>query len=143
MPLLRFAPSTEVLMDLGLQNKVILVTGGARGIGQGIASLLADEGAIPVIIDRNASDAGELVRAIVARGGQAHAVTAELTRPEECRSAVEAAVKRFGRIEGLVNNAGVNDNVDLEHGDTERFLASLGKNLVHYYEMARFALPEL
>src|SRR5207244_4186071 len=49
----------------------------------------------------------------------------------------------FGRIDGLVNNAGVNDGVNLEHGDTERFLASLRKNLVHYYEMAHFALPAL
>ena len=52
-------------------------------------------------------------------------------------------VARFGRLDGLVNNAGVNDGIDLEHGDTERFLCSLRKNLVHYYDMAHFALPAL
>jgi L-fucose dehydrogenase len=130
-------------MDLGLQNKVILVTGGAKGIGRGIAEVLAGEGAIPVIIGRNAADNEAAVRALVAAGGQAFAVTAELTRTEECRNAVATAVERFGRIEGLVNNAGVNDGVGLEKGDSERFLASLRKNLLHYYEMAHFALPYL
>ena len=56
---------------------------------------------------------------------------------------MKLAVAKFGRIDGLVNNAGINDGVNLEHGDTERFLRSLRRNLVHYYEMAQFALPEL
>jgi L-fucose dehydrogenase len=130
-------------MDLGLQNKVILVTGGARGIGRGIVEVLAGEGAIPVLVDRAADDSEAAVQAILAAGGQAFAIAAELTRTEECRAAVAAAVARFGRIEGLVNNAGINDRVGLENGDSERFLASLRKNLLHYYEMAHFALPYL
>ena len=68
---------------------------------------------------------------------------AELTRTDDCRRAVETAAQTLGRIDGLVNNAGVNDGVSLEHGDTEQFLASLRKNLIHYYELAHFALPEL
>jgi L-fucose dehydrogenase len=71
------------------------------------------------------------------------AVRAELTRTQECRRAVEIVLARFGRLDGLVNNAGVNDGVGLEHGDTERFLLSLRKNLIHYYDMAHFALPAL
>jgi L-fucose dehydrogenase len=130
-------------MDLGLQNKVILVTGGAKGIGRGIAQVLAGEGAIAVIVGRDAADNNAAVRAIETAGGQAFAITAELTRTEECRNAVAAAVGRFGRIEGLVNNAGVNDGIGLEKGDSERFLASLRKNLLHYYEIAHFALPSL
>jgi L-fucose dehydrogenase len=130
-------------MDLGLQNKVILVTGGARGIGRGIVEVLAGEGAIPVLVDRAAADSEAAVQAIRAAGGQTFAIIAELTRTEECRNAVAAAVARFGRIEGLVNNAGINDGVGLETGDSERFLASLRKNLLHYYEMAHFALPYL
>jgi L-fucose dehydrogenase len=66
-----------------------------------------------------------------------------LTRPEDCKKAVKAVVKQFGRIDGLVNNAGVNDGVGLEHGDYERFVASLHKNMIHYYLMAHHALPEL
>jgi L-fucose dehydrogenase len=127
-------------MDLQLRDHVILVTGGAKGIGEGIARVLAGEDAIPVIVGRNAADNALAVKAI---GGRAFAVTAELSRTEECKNAVEAAAAQFGRIDGLVNNAGINDGVSLERGDTERFLASLRNNLVHYYDMARFALPHL
>jgi L-fucose dehydrogenase len=130
-------------MDLGLSGAVVLVTGGAKGIGEGIARALAAEGAVPVIIGRNEADNEAVVRSIVASGGQAHALTAELTQTEECHRAVESARAQFGRIDGLVNNAGINDGVNLEHGDTERFLLSLRRNLVHYYEMAHFALPDL
>ena len=130
-------------MDLELRDKVILVTGGAKGIGAGIVRVLAGEGAIPVIVGRNAADNEAARLAITEIGGRALAVTAELTNTQECNRAVHEVVEKLGRIEGLVNNAGVNDRVDLEHGDTERFLASLRKNLVHYYEMAQFALPEL
>lgn len=74
------------------------------------------------------------MRSVEASGGRAFGVSAELSQTDDCRRAVEATVAKFGRIDGLVNNAGVNDGVNLEHGDTERFLASLRKNLVHYYE---------
>jgi L-fucose dehydrogenase len=130
-------------MDLHLQDRVILVSGGAKGIGAAVCRVLAAEGAMPVVIGRNQADNERLVSEIVASGGSAFAVTAELTRDGESQRAVEQARKKFGRIDGLVNNAGINDGVNLEHGDTERFLASLRKNLIHYYELAHFALPEL
>ncbi len=130
-------------MDLGLQDKVILVTGGAKGIGGAVVRVLAAEGAIPVVVGRNSEDNEATVRAVAAAGGRAWAVRAELTRTEDCRQAVAAAAAQFGRIEGLVNNAGVNDGAGLEHGDPARFVESLRKNLVHYYEVAHFALAEL
>ncbi|MBI5760982.1 MAG: SDR family oxidoreductase [Planctomycetales bacterium] len=130
-------------MDLELRDKVILVTGGAKGIGEGISRALAVEGAVPVVIGRNANDNDAVVRKIEATGGRALAVQAELSHTDDCRMAVEAAVAKFGRIDGLVNNAGINDGVNLEQGDTERFVASLRKNLIHYFDMAHFALPEL
>ena len=130
-------------MNLELQNKVVLVSGGAKGIGEGVVRVLAAEGAIPVGIGRNETDNDAVVRSIEASGGQVFGVKAELSVTDDCRRAIEATVAKFGRIDGLVNNAGVNDGVDLEHGDTERFIASLRKNLIHYYELAHFALPEL
>jgi L-fucose dehydrogenase len=130
-------------MDLHLQDHVILVTGGAKGIGEAICRVLAAEGAIPVIIGRNPSGNEATAAQIYASGGRAHAITAELTRTEDCQRAVSSAISQFGRINGLVNNAGINDSVNLEHGKTEKFLASLRKNLVHYYDLAHFALPEL
>jgi L-fucose dehydrogenase len=130
-------------MNLGLQDDVILVTGGARGIGAGIARVLAAEAAVPVIIGRDAEENEAIVLEIVRSGRQAYSVQAELTHTDECRQAVAAAVAQCGRIDGLVNNAGLNDGVSLEQGDTDRFLLSLRRNLVHYFDMARFALPEL
>jgi L-fucose dehydrogenase len=130
-------------MDLGLTNKVIVVTGGAKGIGAGIVKILASEGAIPVIVGRSETDNLLVVSEIEAAGGKAYQVVAELTDPAACEKAINEVLQHFGRIEGLVNNAGVNDGVGLENGNYEQFMASLHKNVVHYYLMAHFALPAL
>ena len=130
-------------MDLNLKDKVIIVTGGSKGIGNGICTILATEGAIPVIIGRNRDNVMDAVKKIEDGGHQAYYAFAELTDPEQCRLAVERTVEKFGRIEGLVNNAGVNDGVGLENGNYEDFIASINKNLTHYYMMAKYVLPEL
>jgi NAD(P)-dependent dehydrogenase (short-subunit alcohol dehydrogenase family) len=127
-------------MDLQLNNKVIIVTGGAKGIGEGIVKVLAEEGAIPVIVGRDEDDNNAALKSL---GGNGFQVRAELTKPEECKKAVDKIISQFGRIEGLVNNAGVNDGVNLEKGTYEAFMASLHKNVVHYYLMAHHALREL
>ena len=130
-------------MNLNLTDKIIIVTGGAKGIGLGICKVLAAEGAIPVIIGRANADNQIAVKEIEAEGGKALSVVAELTNPEDCKSAVDQVIALCGRIDGLINNAGVNDGVGLESGDYEKFVASIHKNLVHYYLMAQHALPEL
>lgn len=130
-------------MDLQLKNKVVIVTGGAKGIGEGIVNVLASEGAIPVIVGRNEQDNLKTVEALAAKGYESFQVQAELTDPAACEKAVNAVIEKFGRIEGLVNNAGVNDGVGLEKGNYEDFVRSLHRNVTHYYLMAKFALPEL
>ena len=130
-------------MDLKLKDKIIIVTGGAKGIGEGIVQVLAAEGAVPVIVGRNENDNQTVVDNITAKGLRAFQVSAELTKPEDSEKAVQEVLEKFGRIDGLVNNAGVNDGVGLENGNYENFVASLHKNLVHYYLMAHYALPAL
>ncbi|RYU78550.1 SDR family oxidoreductase [Hymenobacter persicinus] len=130
-------------MDLELKDHVIIVTGGAKGIGEGICRVLAAEGAIPVIVGRSEADNLATVAALEAAGGRAGQVVAELANPEASEQAVAAVLARFGRIDGLVNNAGVNDGVGLENGSYVGFLQSLHSNLVHYYLMAQHALPAL
>lgn len=130
-------------MDLNLKDKVVIVTGGAKGIGLGICKVLAKEGAIPVIVGRVDSDNQAAIQEIENEGGKAFSVVAELTRPEDCKKAVDQVIALCGGIHGLVNNAGVNDGVGLESGDYGSFVASVHKNLVHYYLMAQHALPEL
>ncbi len=130
-------------MDLQLKDKIIIITGGAKGIGEGITKVLAAEGAVPVIVGRNEEDNLHSVNEIIAAGGNAFQVVGELTKPEDCEKSIKSIVEKFGRIDGLVNNAGVNDGVSLEEGNYQLFMASLHKNLVHYYLMAHYALPWL
>ncbi len=130
-------------MNLNLKNKVIIVSGGAKGIGEGIVRVLANEGAIPVIIGRTESDNLALVNALANEGKQAFQFVAELSKPEHCKQVIENIIEKCQKIDGLVNNAGVNDGVNLENGDYERFMASIHSNLVHYYLLAQNALPYL
>jgi len=128
-------------MDLHLAGKVVIVTGGGSGIGAAISLALAGEGALPVIFGRDPLSADfELeLRALQPR---ALFVRVELTDEAACRAAVERTVAECGAIDGLVNNAGVNDKVGLEAG-REAFVASLERNLVQCYVMAHLALPQL
>src|SRR6476660_8757318 len=132
-----------MFMDLNLTNKIIIVSGGAKGIGEGIVKVLANEGAIPVIAGRSEEDNLKIVKEVENAGGKASQVVAELTKPGDCEKAINETIKKFNRIDGLVNNAGVNDGVGLENGNYEKFIGSLHKNLVHYYLLAHYALPEL
>jgi len=130
-------------MNLNLKDKVIVVTGGSSGIGYGIVTALAEEGAIPFIVGRNQANVLQAVKDIEEKGGKASYAFAELTDPNQCIAAVEKVVSAFGRIDGLVNNAGVNDSVGLESGSYEGFIESLKRNVIHYYQMAHLALPYL
>ncbi|UBM57784.1 SDR family oxidoreductase [Marinilongibacter aquaticus] len=130
-------------MNLNLTEKVVIVTGGAKGIGEGIVSQLALEGAFPVIVGRKKADNEEALAKVQAAGGFGFTVEAELSKPEECEKAVKAVMDRFGRIDGLVNNAGINDGVGLENGSAEAFMQSISSNVLHYYLMAHYALPAL
>jgi L-fucose dehydrogenase len=130
-------------MELNLEDKVIIVTGGAKGIGAAIVKALATEGAIPVVVGRNEADNLKVLEDIIRGGGKAFQVVAELQSPEQCKDAVDQVLAEYGRINGLVNNAGVNDGVGLEHGNYQAFMDSLHKNVVHYYLMAQHALPAL
>lgn len=130
-------------MNLDLAGKVIVVTGGAKGIGEGIVFALARERAIPVIVGRGEKDNLEIVRKLHQLGHTAYQVVAELSSETECKNAVNAILDSTGQIDGLVNNAGVNDGVSLAGGTYQKFIDSLHKNLIHYYLMAHYSLKEL
>ena len=130
-------------MNLNLNDKVIIVTGGSKGIGLGITRSLLNEGAIPVIVSRNRESVVNVVKEIEDDGKEVFSVIAELTDPDQCKTAIEEVVAKFGRIDGVVNNAGVNDGVSLENGSYEDFVRSLHRNLVHYFLMVHHALPQL
>ncbi|HVB36462.1 MAG TPA: SDR family oxidoreductase [Candidatus Acidoferrales bacterium] len=128
-------------MNFELKDKVVLVTGGAKGIGAAICRAAAQEGALPVIVDRD-EDAG---RSLLAELGaeRARFVAANLCGADRCREAVQQAEAFFGRLDSVVNNAGINDGVGLERGTPQQFRESLERNLLHYYDVAHFAFPAL
>src|SRR5260370_15012812 len=130
-------------MDLRLKGKVVVVTGGAKGIGAAIVRGCCAEGAIPVIVDRD-ENAGEQLRAELRTSrAESGLIIADLSAAEACANVVEGTIQKLGRLDALVNNAGVNDNVGLEHGSPEKFVASLERNLGHYYAMAHHAVGAL
>ena len=130
-------------MDLQLKDKVVLITGGAKGIGEAITRGCAREGAIPVFVDKDAEAGKRLQTELVIAGATCSFICADVLSVENCRVAVEQTLKEYGRLNVLVNNVGANDNVGLESGTPEKFVSSLRLNLFHYYNMAHFALPAL
>lgn len=130
-------------MDLQLRDKVVLITGGAKGIGAAITKSLAQEGAIATGVDRDSTACQQFQGELDAQGLAAQFISMDLSSPENCRAAVEQTVAAYGRIDALVNNAGINDKVGLEKGNPEEFVRSLERNLLHYYNMAHYALPHL
>lgn len=128
-------------MDLHLKDKVVIVTGGASGIGAAISITLMREGALPVVLGRDPMTA-QFESDLAATGGSHLFIRTELTSDTACRHAVERTMAAFGRIDGLVNNAGINDSVGLDAG-RDAFVASLDRNLIHYYVMAHYCVPHL
>lgn len=126
-------------MDLWLKDKYIVVSGGAKGIGAGIAQTLAEEGAFPIIVGRNEADNLALLQTL----GTGAAYTAELSDPKACAAVVHDILAEYPVLHGLVNNAGVNDGVGLQSGGYDAFLNSLHANVVHYYLLAQGLLPAL
>jgi L-fucose dehydrogenase len=137
-------------VDLQLGGKVVVITGGAKGIGAAIARTCAQEGAVPVVLDRD-KEAGEQTASELrgaggadgAGAGKAEFLAIDLCSAQSCREAIDRVAKTHGRIDALVNNAGINDGVGLERGTPEQFVGSLERNLLHYYNMAHFTLPFL
>jgi L-fucose dehydrogenase len=130
-------------MDLQLRNKVILITGGAKGIGAAITRACAEEGAIPIVIDRDKAAGEHLYTQLADTGVPSHFVEIDLSSSQNCQDAVQRSAAMYGHLDALVNNAGINDKVGLASGDPAQFVASLQRNLLHYYNMAHYALPHL
>lgn len=130
-------------MDLGLGGSIILVTGGASGIGEAITQACLAENATVVIASRATPAVERFMEEAARTKSKCELIEAELGEPSQCQRLVEHVRERYGRLDALVNNAGVNDGVGLESGDPARFQASLLGNLLHTYSLAHYALPML
>ena len=128
-------------MELGLQEKVIIVTGGSSGIGASVVDKLSLIGATPVIIDKSKPD-DTFYETIKKRCPRAIWKTLDLCDDKDCEYAVKDILAKLSRIDGLVNNAGINDAIGISAGPYE-FRKSLDRNLVHYYTMTSLCIMEL
>ena len=130
-------------LDLGLKDKVILVSGGGAGIGAAITRACLEEGARVVVIGRASANVEAFMAEMRRESAPCELVTTELGEAAQCAEAMAGILRKYDSIYGLVNNAGANDGVGLERGSVARFSESLQQNLVHYYALAHYVLPAL
>ena len=130
-------------MDLGLGDKVVIVSGGGAGIGAASSRACLDEGARVVVLSRRSGNVQEFIDEMAAQHAHCELIEVHLEDVEGCQKAVAQVEKKYGSIYGLVNNAGANDGVGLESGSVEKFIQSLKGNLIHNYVLAHYALPAL
>jgi len=129
-------------MNLELTNKVILITGGATGIGAGITRAFAKEGAVACILGRNPKEACEIIAEQAAKGNRVESYSIEMTHEATIQKAIEEIVAVHGRIDAVINNAGGNDAIGLRH-QTEDFRQSLEKNIVSCFSLVHHAIDHL
>ncbi|MEQ8472830.1 MAG: SDR family oxidoreductase [Marinoscillum sp.] len=130
-------------MDLHLKEKVFIVSGGSKGIGEAIVKGLAREGAIPVIVGRSVESSNLVKAEIEKTGGKCQFIHAELGKGDICKEIIDQVIDQQGKIDGIVNNAGVNDGVGLINGSPEKFKESVIFNLTHYFDLVHYAIPYL
>lgn len=128
-------------MDLGLTGKVALVAASSKGLGRAIAEELATEGAVLTICARTRNDLQQTAEHLRTRGAQVEAVTTDLTTEDGARSVVDATLRRFGRIDVLVTNAGGPPAGPFESHSMEAWRQAIRLNLESVIHLIRAALP--
>lgn len=127
-----------------LDGKVVIVTGGARGLGRTYCETLAARGASVVAAD--VSDTGDTVSAVSAAGGEGLGLALDVTDSDACRAAVGETVERFGRLDGLVNNAALYATLSSGPFETlsdDEWDAAMRVNVTGVFQMCRAAVPAL
>jgi 3-oxoacyl-[acyl-carrier protein] reductase len=134
-------------MDLGLRDRVAIVTGGSKGLGQAEAEALAAEGAaIVVATAKSVKEAELVVRGLLDKGGRAVSVQADVSRAEDVQRLVQTAVKTFGRLDILVNNAGTTGphlNKPLVDMPEDLWDFMIGNHLKSAFLCIKYAAPHM
>ena len=130
----------------GFQDKAVIITGGALGIGRASAIAFAKAGAGVVIADINADAGAQTVAAIAAEGGRAHLVAGDVAYASECERVVRETVERFGGVDVLFNNVGIqplDSYQTVENTTEEMWDRILDVNLKSYFLMSKYAVPAI
>lgn len=132
---------------IDLDGAVVIVTGSARGVGAATAELLAERGCNVVVNHTKSREQAERVAdACRAAGGDALVCKANVADDDDCRRMADEAMAKWGRIDGLVNNAGTTkfcDHADLEGLDARDFQTVIGVNTVGPFQMVRAVTPHM
>lgn len=128
-------------MDWGIQNKVVIITGGANGIGRATANVFAAEGAVVVLADVDYGLAGHAAREIEATGGKAWAVWCDVSRVESVSAMVEGVVQRFARIDVVHANAAIQINKEAIAVTEEEWDRLHGVNLKGVFLTCKYVIP--
>jgi NAD(P)-dependent dehydrogenase (short-subunit alcohol dehydrogenase family) len=125
----------------GLLGKSALITGGASGIGRATALLLAAEGASIAIADLDAAAGSGVVRSISDQGGRAFSLPCDVSRAQDCERAVLQIVQQFGRLDILINSAGIIRRAAVTETEEEEWDRVLAVNLKSVFLLSRYAIP--
>jgi len=130
-------------MELGLKNKIAIVTGGSRGIGKGIAESLLTEGCQAIICARNSDQLQQAAQDLSGISEEVLPVTADITRPEDVDNLINTTIKKFGRIDILVNNAGGNRRKPFDETTDKDWQEILDLNLHAHIRVSRGVIPQM
>ncbi len=133
------ALTSQVQELFDLSGRVAIVTGSGRGLGKAMARGLAAVGAQVVICCRTAEEAEATAAEITAEGGVAEATTVDTSKRESCEALVDFAVKRFGKLDVLVNNAGIDIIEPAEEADPDTYQKIIDINLSGYFHCSQLA----
>lgn len=130
-------------MDLELNHRVALVTGGSQGIGKAIAIKLAQEGASVVIAARGEELLKQVVSEIRTAGGKVVGISADVSKSEDCERLIKETIQAFGKIDILINNAGTSATGDFEAATDDIWQADFDLKLFAAIRLSRLAIPEM
>lgn len=124
-------------------NKVVVITGGAGGVGQALVRLFAAEGARLMISDINADGCQAMVEEARGLGAEAHCLAGNLREKEYCEAVIARAVERFGGVDILLNNAGIIPRGTIEETSDDMWFTAMDVNLNAVFFLCRAAIPHM
>ena len=129
---------------MNLKDKVAIITGAGRGIGKAISLAYAQEGADIIVISRTVSEVEETAKQIQSLGHKALSISADVSKPEDVKNAVDASIKEFGKVDILVNAAGIQGPIgSVLENDINYWIQTINVNLIGTFLFTKAVLPAM